>query len=474
MDNNGTAPRRPNPRRRKRSKFQRFMQSYFYVLLVALLAILVTVIIIVAVSKSNKRKEEERMASIAASQSEEAERLRQEAEAQSLIKQAEVLAAGFDYDGAIAILDTFADNDNYFSNQALLDKRFEYITAKEAMVAWDDPGEIVHLSTHFLLHETARSFANANYGGTYKYNNITTVEFSNILDSMYSNGYILISVDDIVEEVINEDGSVTLKAKTLYLPEGRIPFLLTQTHNSPTYVYDNDGDGKRDYASGIAYKLVFDEDTGKLTGEVTDKQDKITHGDNNLILILEKFIQEHPDFSYKGARATLAITGKNAIFGYYTNPKYKSILGETEYNKEVDTAKQVAEELRAMGYTFACYTYGNKAYGKLSQEEMQADLDSWKKEVEPIVGPVNTLVYAMNSDIAGSDEEYSGSKYAALTVAGFRYYMGFCDSSSTPWAQLTDSYFRQGRIIINGNSLITDPDLYKGIFDAVGAKDSKR
>lgn len=475
MENNGTPPRRPNPRRRRRSKFEKFMHSYFYVIVVALVVILVTVLIIVLVNGSNKRKEEDRRASIEASQSEEAERLRQEAEAQALINQAEVLAAGYDYDGAIAILDSFADNENYFENQALLDKRAAYVQAKESMVAWDDPGKIVHLSTHMLIHESGRAFSNKEYGSTFKYNNITTTEFANILDSLYENNYILVGMDDIVEAVPGENGAVTLKAKTLYLPEGKIPFMLTETYNSPSYIYDNDGNGTRDYASGFAHKMLIDPETGKLTSEITNQQDKVVNGDFNLVLILENFIQEHPDFSYKGARATLAITGKNAIFGYYTNPKYKEALGEADYNKEVESAKELAEELKALGYTFACYTYGNRSYGKMPIAEIQEDLDAWKKEVEPILGPVDTLVFAMNSDIVGSDEEYTGGKYEALAAAGFRYFMGFCgETSSTPWAQLSGNYFRQGRVIINGNSLISNPDLYKGIFDAVAVKDGKR
>ena len=40
---------------------------------------------------------------------------------------------------------------------------------------------------------------------------------------------------------------------------------------------------------------------------------------NDVLTILEDFIEAHPDFSYRGARGTIAVTGYNGIFGYRTS-----------------------------------------------------------------------------------------------------------------------------------------------------------
>lgn len=45
----------------------------------------------------------------------------------------------------------------------------------------------------------------------------------------------------------------------------------------------------------------------------------VTTGDYDLVPILEKFCEQHPDFSYKGARAVLAFTGYEGILGYRTS-----------------------------------------------------------------------------------------------------------------------------------------------------------
>ena len=40
--------------------------------------------------------------------------------------------------------------------------------------------------------------------------------------------------------------------------------------------------------------------------------------------LLQDFIDEHPDFSYKGAKAVIAFTGYNGILGYRTAASYNT------------------------------------------------------------------------------------------------------------------------------------------------------
>lgn len=489
MDNNGSARRRnpngqaasgnrqapPNrrpsgPRRRRRSKMQKFKEAYLPVLLLALAVILIATVIITLVISSKNRKEAALAESIMAANSERAYQLQLETEAQSLILQAEELAAGFNYDGAIAILDSFSGDIYEFDD--LISKRNEYLALKEALVAWDDPSKVVSLSMHHLVVEPSRAFSHETYKNTIKYNFLTVDEFTAMLQSLYDNGFILISMDDIIAEEAAADGSVTYKAKTLYLPAGKKPLMLIQTHNAPSYVFDNDGDGEPDCGCGFASRLLVN-NSGELTCEYTDRKNSTTTGNYDLVPILEDFIVEHPDFSYMGARATIAVTGRYFLFGYQTNPSLRTSKGLEYYNYQVAQATAVADKLKELGYEFACYTYSNRRYGNMDIAEIQEDLNAWKSEVEPILGSVDTFVFALDSDIAPTTEAYTGSKFEALTNAGFRYFIGFCDDSD-PWMTIEGSYVRQGRITVNGNKLISDPGLYEDIFDAVSIKDEYR
>lgn len=470
---NGSGNRRPgSARRRRRTKMQQFKESYLPFILIAIAVILVLVVIFTLSSNSKKRKEAAKASSIHAHQSEQAYFLQLDQEAASLILEADKKAATFDYDGAIAVLDSFSNEARFNEFQQLVDKRNEYEEAKKAMVAWSDPSKVVHFSTHHLVAEPARSFADPTYKSTIKYNFITIDEFSRILESLYENDFILVGMDDIVEKTVNADGTISYSPKTLYLPAGKKPIMITQTHNSPSYVFDNNGDGDPDCVSGFASRLVIT-NTGKISCEYTDRKNNENVGNYDLIPILESFIEEHPEFSYHGARATIAVTGRHFLFGYQTNPTIKDSKGTDYYEDQVAKATEVATKLKKLGYDFACYTYGNKRYGELSIADIQQDLKSWKAEVEPILGPVDTLVFAMDSDIAEPGIGYSGSKFETLTASGFSYFVGFCDSSE-PWMNLYGSYVRQGRLTVFGSRLISDPGLYEDIFDAVSAKDQNR
>ena len=465
--------RRPaNARRRRRSKMQQFKESYLPFILIAIAVILVLVVIFTLSSKSKKRKEAAKASSIHAHQSEQAYHLQLDQEAASLILEADKKAATFDYDGAIAILDSFSNEARFNEFTQLVEKRNEYEEAKKAMVAWSDPSKVAHLSMHHLVAEPARSFADPVYKSTIKYNFITVDEFRAILESLYDNGYILVGMDDIVEKTVSADGVVTYTAKTLYLPAGKKPIMITQTHNSPSYLYDNNGDGDTDSITGFANRLVIT-NSGKLAAEYTDRKNNQNVGDYELVPILETFIAEHPEFSYHGARATLAVTGRHYLFGYQTNPTIKDKKGADYYEDQVAKATAVATKLKEMGYDFACYTYGNKRYGELDIASIQEDLKAWKAEVEPILGPVDTLVYALDSDIAEPGIGYSGSKFEALTASGFTYFVGFCEDE-TPWMNVYGSYVRQGRLTVFGSRLISDPGIYEDIFDAVSVKDQNR
>lgn len=459
-----------NPRRKKRTQMQIFKETYLPVIIAGIAIILIIVFIIGAITRAVQKNKAEEAASIAASSSVAAEEARLEQAAQNLIAQANSMMAGYDYDGAITLLNSFEGDISKFP--AVNDKILECEAAQKTLVAWSDPNQIPNLSFQLLVADPARGFNHETYGYSINRNFITTEEFSKILQQLYDNGYILVDFDDFITTEIAADGTIVYKIKPLMLPNGKKPIMLTQTNvNYNYYLIDGDGDKIPDAkGTGVASKLLWN--GSSFSCELVDANGQTVTGDFDLVPILEKFIQKHPDFSYRGARATLALTGYNGLFGYRTHPSAKELFGETAYQQAIQEAKKVASALRNAGYTLACYTYENIAYGSSSLTQIKGDMNSWTEEVVPVLGQMDILTYAQLTDIT-KDTVYSGEKYEALRDLGFRYYLGFCEDG-TPWASITDSYVRQGRIMVTGSNLAHHSEWFTNMFDASSVLDSTR
>lgn len=451
-------PRPVNPRRRRRTKMDIFKESYLPVIIVGVALLFIIITIIGSAVQSGKRR---KLAQQAAQQP--AETIQQidptlENEAKNIIIQADALAAEYYYDEAIAAVERFSGRIADYPDLMAAFQR--YCDLKGSSVAWDDPSKVLNLSFQVLIVDPLRAFNDDIYGSSYNRNFVTVEEFKVILNQLYDGGYVLVSKNDITEST---DG--TFQAKTLYLPEGKKPLILTQNQvNYYTYMVDGDGDHIADKdGDGFASKLILDSN-GKLANEYIDKNGNTLTGEYDLVPILNSFIVQHPDFSYQGAKAIISVSGSDGLFGYRTNPGAKEWLQEN-YNQEVDSAKKIAEALRNDGYEIACYTYDNISYGKKSLEQMQDDLQKWKDEVTPILGNVDILVFAQENDLT-ENTPYSGDKFNALMDAGFRYYFGFCQNGKL-WADVQSTYFRQARIMVKGASLKYDSAWFNGILKPV-------
>lgn len=470
MDEQRSENSRPvNPRRRKRSQAQIFKEVYLPVVIAAIAVLLILVFIIGAIARGIQKNKAEKEASIEASVSLENEQARLAEEEQQLLSQAQLLAADYDYQGAIDTLNTFSGDMGQYPT--LSAKITEYERAKDALVAWDDLSQVTNLSFQMLMANPEQSFNHSIYGSAFNKNYVTIGEFSRILDQLYANGYILVSLDDFITTQTAADGSVSYTAKTLYLPEGKKPLMLTQTNvNYNIYIVDGNGDKLPDKdGAGFACRLVLDAD-GSVTCEMIDSTGQTVTGDYDLVPILDAFIEEHPDFSYRGAKATLALTGYNGLFGYRTYFGAERDFGTEAYNDAVAQATKIAKALRESGYELACYTYGNVPYGDYSASMLEADLTQWLTEALPILGQVDTMVFAQNSDITNT-EVYSGEKFTTLQSAGFRYYLGFCTDGQA-WAAVNSTYVRQGRILVSGSHMAYHADWFADLFDTSAVLDT--
>ena len=117
---------------------------------------------------------------------------------------------------------------------------------------------------------------------------VTVDEYNKILQSVYDKGYVLVDIGDVWSETTGEDGQPKMVRNTLYLPEGKKPLILS---------YDDTNYYEYMLANGFTYKLVIGED-GKIASWGKDPQgNEVTSRDLDAIPILDKFVEEHPDFS---------------------------------------------------------------------------------------------------------------------------------------------------------------------------------
>ena len=462
-------PESANPRRKPVSKSRQFKNEVLPLLIIGVACVLILFFVIGAGSRfiSNSIRNNKDRNEASESMMNEEERLA--LEAQTILEEAALLAAGYDFDAAIAKLETYSGNISEHSEITM--QLSSYRQAQSTLISHNDPGSIPNLSFHVLIADPSRAFTNQEFGGQYNRNFVTVDEFQKILESLYEKDYVLVEMEHCIAETVTGD-TITYSAKPILLPDGKKPVMITETMvNYFNYMIDSNDDNIPDKGgAGFASKLVVDDLTGKIQAEMVNTAGETVRGDYDLVPVLERFIEQHPDFSYRGARATLAVTGYEGIFGYRINSSAKASRGEEFYNNEVEGAKKVVAALKEKGYEIACYTYGNVDYGKKSASDIQADISSWKVEIMPVVGTLDTLVYAKNSDISTTGA-YTGGKYNVLYEAGFRY---FISNGTSPSADVTNSYVRQKRIMVTGTYMAHTPTLYNYYFDSKAVLNSTR
>ena len=458
----------PRRQRRKRTKFEIFKEAYLPFVIVALAAILVITFVIGSVSRAVEKNKLEKEASIAASESIALEEAQLQAEATRLLASAKEAADALDYQRAIDLIDTFKGDISKYAE--LSQKRAEYVQKMSELVIYSDPNKVPHLSFQMLIADPARAFVNEDYGNSYNRNYVTTDEFEKILQQLYDNGYMLVSIYDLVDR---SEGN--FYAGTLRLPVGKKPIVLSQVAaNYFTYMTDGDEDGLPDKdGAGFPYCLDLD-DSGNFVSKMIDAEGNEVVGNFDFVTILEKFIAEHPDFSYQGARAVLAVPGYDGIFGYRTNPEVRETQGSEYYAQQLSGAQKLVDALKAAGYDLACYSYEHISYGDSAVELINGDLGLWTEQVTPILGDVDILVYPYGDDINSSiSSTYDGDKYNALYDAGFRIFVSM-DNYVEASAQVTESYFRQTRRWVTGAKMAYASETFEDLFNPAAVLNNQR
>ena len=325
-------------------------------------------------------------------------------------------------------------------------------------VAYD--GVVEHLFFHPVV-----AYPELAFDGDSKANGIddymvTADEYKKILQSVYDKGYILVDINSVWSEVTGEDGQPHMVKNTLYLPEGKKPLVLSfDDTNYYEYMLSN----------GFTWKLVLGDD-GKIASWGKDPQgNEVVSRDLDAIPILDKFVEEHPDFSPFGAKGCLSLTGYEGILGYRTQTDTKSWTQAQEENrqKEIAAVKPIIAELKRTG----SHTWGHIRLGSKSLEAIQADTQRWFDEVGSLVGPTTILFYPHGERPDGNDWQNTGPVFRYLQSQGFRV---FCSVGIESFSYIKKDICAVicDRLHPDGTTLRYSRDRYLKFYDAKDIMDT--
>ncbi len=433
------------------SRRKKEMRKHRITVLLVTLAVIALAGMVVYFTSSDDIKEffarnEEEEATLPTEDPDEAEAAR----VAEVIAEAEIIAAGYDFDAAIEYIKS---DEAYRDTLSMLVEVENLEARKESMHEWSDVRTIPHIFVRPLIADTELAFSSEN-ASTYASNYITVDEFKALLNELYENDYVLVSLHDMASMVEYETDGVTsekMKTGSIYLPEGKKPIVLSVENACYTETMSEEG-----FASRLV--LLNDELTCELVkGNVT------TYGSYDVVPVLEEFIEEHPDFSYQGARAVLGITGLYGVLGYHTSYLY---MDESSYVDDTTAARKVVERLKELGYEIACngYSYSGVSETSMDEETFEEEMNSWINETASVVGKTDIFIFPYGDDV-GDWHYYSGGRYETLKKLGYDYFLNM-NSSETSWNQILDNYMRQGRHEISGKTL-TEAVQGTGSFDEI-------
>lgn len=361
--------------------------------------------------------------------------------------EADQLALGYYYDEAIAFLQNIPEE--YASDTEVLAKIEAYQTARDSFVPYEEP--VRHIFFHSLIVDTSLAFDGDYMENGYNYWMTTVDEFKAMLEELYANDFVLIDIHELAHEEVDENGNVKMIADNPLVPAGKKPLVLSVDDVNYYEYMEKDG---------FARKLLIDEN-GDVKNLYIDKDGNELIGDYDVAPILDSFVKEHPDFSLRGAKGILALTGYEGALGYDTHLTDSPTLEE---DKAAATA--VANRLKETGWLFAIHGYGHRDAKKITYSHLVSDTNRWISDVGSIVGETDIYIFPYGSEI-----DYPSDKLTYFNSVGLRY---FCGVWTKPFVSVKDGYVRQTRCNLDGFNMITRPNSLADLFDVSKVLDPDR
>ncbi len=401
---------------------------------------------------SSKGEDKEELTPEEQAAQEEQERLKKEVkDREDLIIQADRLALGYDYEGAIKLLQGYQGSEGDYKAYPVLSEAITRLEGEKASLvnlggSYTSVTEMNHIFFHSLVADTSRAFDSDYDSVGYNMYMATVSEFNKLMEKMYKDGYVLVSMADLTKQVKQDDGSLGYVENEIMLRPGAKPFVLSV--DDVSYYEYMDGDG-------FASRMIIGED-GKITCEMIQADGSVVTGAFDVVPLLDAFVEEHPDFSYQGAKGLLCLTGYEGIFGYRTND-----AASPTYAQDVETATKVADVLKAEGWELGSHSWGHKNMQKITLETLKTDTNRWLKEVAPLIGGSDIFIFPFGVDIETTMGHYASDKYQFLKKSGFNLFLGV---DSKPWMHIKKDYVRMTRRPIDGQAMLQFPKRLEDLF----------
>ena len=345
----------------------------------------------------------------------------------------------------------------------------EPTTPPVPLVAWGTNQVVEHIFFHPVIAYPQWAFHDCPASQEQRYGlddwMVTVDEYNKILQNLYDKDYIIVSMNDVWSEVDTPNGP-RMQRNTLMIPEGKKPLIISfDDTNYYDYMLEE----------GFTSKLVLADD-GNIWAECTDPytQETFLTRDLDAITILDKFVEEHPDFSLNGVKGCLSLTGYQGILGYRTqndidiaaNDPRRPAFDATR-QAEIEAVKPIIQRLKETGWYFGSHTWGHIRLSTRSMEQIQRDTRRWAEEVGSLVGPTSILFYPHGARPDGDHDqgETYGEQFKWLQSQGFRIFASV-GTSSYSQVKSTISAVICDRLHPDGTTLRRSRSRYLQFYDA--------
>lgn len=318
-------------------------------------------------------------------------------------------------------------------------------------------GKIECICVRSLIADTDVAFA-ARYHSSNTSLYLTGKEFESILENLYERGYVLVDVEDLIDQ---SDPSYLLE-RNLKVPKGKKPLIV---------VIEDLQYSASAYNCGTCRRLVLN-DENQVCGEYKNSAgETIVSRTAEAIGLLDVFVERHPDFTYDGAKGIISVSGHEAVFGYVVAageledrnaalsavnlPQLTNITND-DIDFARDTVTQIVNVLKDNGWKFASCTYSYIQDCRNTEKEVLVeDHTKWMDQIGSLFGEVHILVYPNGNYIYGTDD-----RAVYFKNRGFRIFFG---GGATPYHIYGDNYLFVDRAMMSYKTL--NRKAYESLFD---------
>lgn len=334
-----------------------------------------------------------------------------------------------EYHNLIALSDELMEEERYYTALKLIDRMHSVFPDREELKTrlrdlnqlvpqrldkWIDMVPV--LAVRPLIAREDEAFLKGKNTLHAKNNLLTCKEFRRFLEELYKNDYVLIRAS-VFENYPERNPEIVV-------PRGKKPVILLMEHAAYTTL---------NQANGTVQRLIYDAETDTFNGFYQAMNRDVIAPDNNLFGILEQFIDEHPDFSFDGARGILSLFVMEDVLGNIVDQTQLEHQNEARERQALMPFEMTAEDfaleqkeadrnlkaLKKHGWELALGGVDDYLFNQYSAAEMEAAINRWRE----VVGPEgeNTTILAFPDGALVYNQE---DVLAAILDSGFTLLVG--------------------------------------------------